>query len=184
MTTHVLDAATSELSLWTYKAGLLSRVAHDLCFHAEGVEATVTRSEHVISVQLSFPVAGLRVQGQVKNGQVKPLSSKDHAEIEGNLLKVLDGARFPKIVYSGAGEATADGATLEGTLTIAGRERPLPLRARLEQADGESRVQGEIRFLQSTFGIKPFSALMGALKVKDEVRVSWDLRFREAIVEP
>ena len=30
--------------------------------------------------------------------------------------------------------------------------------------------------VQSSFGVKPFSAMMGALKVKDEVEVDLDVR--------
>lgn len=182
--TFALDAANSELSLWTYKAGLLSRVAHDLCLRATECDVALERTNDALSVTVSVPVASLRVQGQVKGGQVTPLSPKDHREIEESLAgaKVLDAARFPAITYTGQG-TVADGAVhIDGQLTLKDRTQPLPVRATL--AEGEPlRVQGEVRFLQSTFGVKPFSALMGALKVKDEVRVSWDLRFRAAIVD-
>ena len=40
-------------------------------------------------------------------------------------------------------------------------------------------LTAQARFAQTRFGVKPYKALMGALKVKDEVRVSWELRLRE-----
>ena len=66
--------------------------------------------------------------------------------------------------------------TVGGQLTIRDKARHLPLQVTID-ADGDAlQVRGEVRFLQSSFGIKPYSALLGALKIKDTVRVSWALR--------
>ena len=43
------------------------------------------------------------------------------------------------------------------------------------ERDGE-RCAGQVEFAPSRFGIQPYRAFLGALKLDDRVRVSWDLR--------
>ncbi len=171
-----LDPAGSTLTVWSYKAGLLSSVAHDLAIDATGWRATATEAGEL---EVVVPVAGLRVRGQVKGGQVTPLRQKDHEEIEGNLRSkaVLDAARVPEVRWTGrCALPPSDGPVrAEGQLALAGRTRPLPLEARVRREPRGLRVEGEVRLRQSDWGITPYSALLGALKVQDEVKVSWSL---------
>lgn len=171
-----LDPAGSTLTVWSYKAGLLSSVAHDLAIDATGWRARVTGAGEL---EVVVPVAGLRVRGQVKGGQVTPLRAKDHEEIEGNLRSkaVLDAARAPEARWTGrCALPQADGPVrAEGQLALAGRTRPLALEARVRREPRGARVEGEVRLRQSDWGITPFSALLGALKVQDEVKVSWSV---------
>jgi hypothetical protein len=185
MKRYVLDGTESQLRVWTYKEGLLSRVAHDLCIQATGVEGSVEVAEaeggpRRLAVTVRFPTKGLRVQGQAKDGRVVPLKFSDHQEIERNLTgdSVLAAQRNPEVSYGGEGTLTDHGAQIDGSLTLAGQQRSLPLRAQVREDGDGLRVEGEVRFLQSTFGIKPFRALMGALKLQDGVRVSWSLLLR------
>jgi hypothetical protein len=39
----------------------------------------------------------------------------------------------------------------------------------------DGRLTGSMTIVQSQFGIKPFSAMMGALKVKDEVEINLEV---------
>lgn len=176
------DAAASTLRLWTEKEGLLSKVAHDLCLEPSEFEVRVERAgERLELIEVELPVAALRVQGQVKDGQVVPLSSKDHQEIERNLAgpKVLDAGRYPQLSWRGSGTLEGPRIRAEGELSLHGQRGSLPLTATWEEREGATWVSGEVRFAQTRFGVKPYRALMGALKVKDEVRVSWELRLRE-----
>ncbi|MBL4848456.1 MAG: YceI family protein [Planctomycetes bacterium] len=178
-----LRTCASLLQLWTEKEGLLSRVAHDLCIRAE--EANLTLSEDstgVSTLVLEIPIQGLRVQGQVKRGQIKPLSTKDHAEIESSLQSaaVFDAARFPHAIYRGTLERRGDQATLKGELELRGQRRSLPLSATWREVSEGVEVSGEVTLRQSAWGIAPFKAMLGAIKVKDELRVSWRLLLREA----
>ncbi|MCO5171227.1 MAG: YceI family protein [Planctomycetes bacterium] len=169
----------SSLTVWTYKEGLLSKVAHDLCIRAADWQAEARRDGRRVEVEVVVPVRGLRVQGQVKDGAVLPLSEKDHREIEGNLASrhVLDADRFPEVRFTGAGDLPEGGgrATITGQLTIHGTTRPLTLAVDVREAGDRVVVTGEARVRQTDFGVKPYSALLGALKVQDEVRVSWEV---------
>jgi polyisoprenoid-binding protein YceI len=181
MSTVEPDAATSSITLFTYKEGLLSSVAHDLRFDATGWRAPLARDGDRVSVEVVVPVRGLRVRGQVTSGQVVALRDKDHAEIEGNLQgkHVLDAARHPDLRFTGQGTLPAgDGPVqVEGALTLAGQTRPLRLTASVRRDGADLRVEGEVRLRQTTWGVKPYSALLGALRVQDEVKVAWSLRY-------
>jgi polyisoprenoid-binding protein YceI len=58
-----------------------------------------------------------------------------------------------------------------GELTIHGRSRPL--QARIDVAEG--RACASIPVVQTEFGIKPYSLMLGQLKVADEVTVELDV---------
>jgi hypothetical protein len=167
----------SRLLEWTYKEGLLSRVAHDLCIQATGFRAPVTLDGRRFTVEVTAPVRGLRVLGQVKDGLVSPLSEKDHREIESNLQgkHVLDADRAPDVRFVGQGDL--DARRVEGDLTLRGSTQRLSAPLTVREEPGRLVVVGEVRFKQTAFGLKPYSAMLGALKVQDEVRVSWEVAY-------
>ncbi len=180
-----LDPERSTLSVWTHKAGLLARAAHDLRLDATGWRLEVRPDGEGAAVEVRAPVAGLRVAGQVHaDGRVEPLSARDHAEIEENVRrKVFDAGRHPEIAWSGrVALPLAPGRTrATGRLTLQGatREVPLDLEVRPDDAaPGAVRVEGRVRLLQTDFGIRPYSALMGALKLEDALDVSWSVVLR------
>jgi hypothetical protein len=182
--TTPLEPTAATLTVWTEKEGLLSKVAHDLSILATELRAALSLDGARATVEVVVPVRGLRVQGQVKDGRVTPLSDKDHREIDATLQgkDVLDAARHPEVRY--AGELARPGASgdvqVAGRLTLRGRTEPLPLVARIEVAPDRWVVTGEVRLRQTAWGLKPYSALLGALKVKDEVRVTWRLEYAPA----
>jgi polyisoprenoid-binding protein YceI len=175
-----LDSEGSKLELWTYKEGLLSGVAHDLCFRAEGLQLSAeVDDDGAVSVEVVVPVERLQLRGQVKKGHVSPMKPKDAADVHKNLTsrRVLDAGAHPQLRYVGRGTPQGDRIELAGELTLRGTSRPLALQATWREEASHVQVEGEVRFAQSRWGIKPFSALMGSLRVRDELRVSWGLRF-------
>jgi len=68
------------------------------------------------------------------------------------------------------------GGFVQGTLALAGAERPLRLHF-AETGPNAYHVTASVR--QSEFGIKPYTAFLGALKVSDTVGVSVDVRLSE-----
>ena len=107
-------------------------------------------------------------------GGAKPLSRTDHADIRRNLEeKILNVARFPTIDFHSTSVSMADEtrATLSGELTIAGTTRPVDVAL----AVTGDRAKATLTVVQSEWGIKPFKALMGALKVRDAVDITLDV---------
>jgi hypothetical protein len=179
MARYLVVPDASSLSVWTEKEGLLSTVAHDLEIAATGFSVAATVEGGKFSVRVVVPVSGLKVKGAVKRGIVAPLAEKDHREIEATLAgTVLDAGAHPEIVYEGQGQNAAD-ADATGSLTLRGKTVSLPVSSHVSGVADEKRVEGVVRFKQTAFGVKPYSAMLGTLRVKDELRVSWSLVLRK-----
>jgi polyisoprenoid-binding protein YceI len=107
----------------------------------------------------------------MKDGRESPgaLSDADKRTIERNIREdVLDATRHPQIRFqSKVVERRGDEATIRGTLQLHGQEREVVVRARREGGA----VVAEARLHQPDFGIKPYSAMMGTLRVKPDIEV-------------
>lgn len=166
------------LEVWTEKDGLLARAAHDLCLRAGAAEVSLELLDSDWTLEVRVPIRALKVRGQVKGQLVSPLSSKDHAEIERNMWgpKVLDAGRHPDAIYRGTCALAGDRVRIQGSLELRGRSQPLDLEGAWRPVDEDAvEVSGEVTFRQSAWGITPFSALLGAIKLKDPLRVTWRL---------
>ena len=171
---HRIGAADSSLAVKTYREGVASKIGHDLVLEVGRWRATVEIAADPAdsAIELSADPDSLEVREGV--GGVKPLSDADREEILENIdQKVLRGE--PIEFRSSAVRIGPDGERLEveGELSIAGRTHPLATELEIG-ADG--RLHGTIGLTQSDWKIKPYSGLMGALKVRDRVDVVIDAR--------
>jgi polyisoprenoid-binding protein YceI len=66
-------------------------------------------------------------------------------------------------------ESNADGLHVQGDLTLVGQTRPIAFDVAVT-GDGALTAVAVVK--QTDFGMKPYSALFGALKVADEVKVT------------
>jgi polyisoprenoid-binding protein YceI len=155
------------LLLRTYRDGFGARAGHDLVIE-------VTRWSAELTVTGESTPAGLDVRADLHSlavregsGGVKPLTDRDRREIAVTARKVLDAGRHPEAAYTAASiEPDGQGWMIDGGFTLAGRTRPLRLRA-APAGPGRYRVSGSV--VQSEYGIKPYTAFMGALRVRDAV---------------
>ncbi len=175
------DVSNAECLVFTFKEGLLSAIAHDLKIRVE--RFSVAYDEAAGRVEARFDARSLRVVTAMSGGVESPgaLSDKDKAEIERTIQKdVLDGAHYPDIVFTSAA-ISADGAAgthrVDGTLTLRGRSHALPVQV---TGDGARKV-ATARLHQPDFGIKPYSAMLGTLKIKPDVEVRVTLRWSAAL---
>jgi hypothetical protein len=158
-----VDGSKVQVLVYTFKEGLLSAVAHDLKLEVARCSVDVEPDRIVAT----FDTGSLRVVTAMKDGAPSnALLSPMKAEIEKNIVAdVLEARRFPEARF----ETTAIGPTeVEGDLVLKGVKRHL--RATWRQ-DGSARV-AEFTLDQRDFGIKPYSAMLGTLKIKPEVKVS------------
>lgn len=167
--THI-DAQNAELLVFTEKEGLLSPVAHDLKIRVTAFALEVDSAAGRLTGRVD--ASSLRVVSAMKGGaeDSRALSDKDKRDIESNIRKdVLDCARHPEIRVEASGAPSGGRANIR--VTVCGRARDVSLTLRRE---GE-RMIAEGVLHQPDFGIKPYSAMFGTLKVKADVRVvaSW-----------
>ncbi len=107
-------------------------------------------------------------------GGVTPLSGPEKAMVRSNALRQLDARRFPRISFAaGTVEKSGDGYRLAGTLQIRGKKRAQVIDLRTDDLGDVWRLSSETGVRQSEFGVKPYSLLMGSLKVADDVTVSF-----------
>jgi polyisoprenoid-binding protein YceI len=114
------------------------------------------------------------------------ISDKDRREIEGRMREeVLDTDGFPEISYecpkATSAQKIADGVysvVLNGKLVMHGVERTQPVTARVTVKDDVLRAAGEFSVRLSDYEIRPVSAAGGTVKLKDELKLSFDLRAR------
>jgi polyisoprenoid-binding protein YceI len=105
-------------------------------------------------------------------GGVKPLTDSDRAEINKTIRqKILHTGQHPAITFRSTRiNGTAESFTIAGDLTITGTTQPVTVHGQLT----EGRVQGSATIAQTQWGIRPYTAFFGALKLNDEVKVEFD----------
>jgi polyisoprenoid-binding protein YceI len=167
--THTLGPDAGTLEIHTFRDGVAQKVGHDLIIDVGGWRAEVEVAEIGLhSVTLDVDTRSFTVREG--RGGVKPLSDGDKAEVIKNIdEKVLRGE---PVSFRSDGVETTGGLTVRGQLTIVGTTRPTMFE--LELSD-DGRVIGTLPVVQSEWGIKPYRALMGALKVRDELEVVLDV---------
>ena len=97
--------------------------------------------------------------------------------------EVLNVAKFPEARLENI-KLTATGKTsqrklpeytLEGDFTLQQTTRKITATCDLEEKNGWQHLRGLFKIRQTDFGIKPFSRVLGAVGVKDELLISGDL---------
>jgi len=169
-----LGTDCGRLVLRTFRDGLAAQAGHDLTIE-------IARWSGELTVNDDLGPAGLDVRIDLESltpiegtGGIKPLSDRDRREIVKTASKVLQTDRYPESTYSAAGfeRAGSGGGTIDGTLTVRGQARPLRLAV---SETGPDRYRATATVVQSDYGIKPYTAFLGALRVRDAVAVEVDV---------
>ncbi len=170
---HKLGPGDSTLKVNTYREGVAAKVGHDLVLAVKSWDATVEvgPDNALTSVTLNADPGSLEVESG--EGGAKPLTDKDRADIKKSISDKVLGSD-PITFQSSAASIDGSGKLhAEGELSIAGKSRPGSFDLTAGQ-DGA--VSGTIQLTQSDYGIKPYKAMMGALKVRDSVDIVLDAK--------
>ncbi len=165
---RAIDVAHSVMKVHVYKAGLFSAFGHQHEIEAPIAAGELDDSAEQPSVVLRVDTSKVRV---VDPGE----SAEDRAAVQKTMEseKVLDVARFPEIRFESTSvEAKSAGRwTVRGNLTLHGYTRPVQVAV----ARKDGRYQGSVLLKQRDFGITPVSIAGGAVRVKNEVRIEFDI---------
>lgn len=164
------DHSNAECRVFTFKEGLLSAVAHDLELDVGSFEIDLADDRSAVSA--TFDPRSICVLHAMAGGRPNPggLGAKDKDKIAANIVSdVLPAKKHPSIRFASE-EITKAGSgwRVRGTLELAGRSREVTLAVREE---GDHAI-GEVTLHQPDFGIKPYSAMLGTLKIKPDVKVT------------
>jgi polyisoprenoid-binding protein YceI len=168
---YKLGPQDGTLSVRTGRSGAAAKAGHDLLIEVTTWAATVEVDADPAQtrMQLSAEARSLRVREGT--GGIQKLGDEDKDGIAQTIdEEVLRGAEI-QFRSSAVGASPDDSRlTVQGDLQLADRTKPIAFE--LDVLDG--RLTGSAVFKQSEWGMKPYSALFGALKVADEVRVEID----------
>jgi polyisoprenoid-binding protein YceI len=173
----VIDGRASRFTVQAFASGMLSVVGHnptmaigkfsgEVDFSSESLEAR--------GLRLLIEAGSLNVQDDI--------SDRDRREIERiTNEQVLEIKQYPEIVYESPvasitrlGESLYS-AALNGTLSFHGVIRNQPVTARIAVFGEMLRVSGDFTLRQSDYQIKPVVVAGGALKLKDELKFSFEI---------
>ena len=160
----------ASLRIRTGRTGGAAKAGHDLLIEVESWQATLDR-EAQPALTLTADSRSLRVlEG---TGGLKSLTESDKADIKKTIDKdVLKGGPI-EFSSSEVTEGAGGSLSVRGELSLNGKRAPVAF----DLATGDDgRISGSATVTQSAHGMKPYSALFGALKVADDVRVEIETR--------
>ena len=168
-----LGPSSGQLLIRTGVAGPAAKTGHRLTIAMQSWQATVDwKGTTPVRVDLTVDVDSLEVlKGE---GGVTPLTGPEKGIVRLNALKSLDAKKFPHIRYT-AGEVSEipDGYRLSGAVEIHGKSRPVSVDVAVEDRGEVWAVTAQTVVTQTDFGVKPYSLLMGAVKVADQVAIDF-----------
>jgi polyisoprenoid-binding protein YceI len=174
---YSLDPGRSRFTVQAFATGVLSYFAHSPTFAVRDFRGEVRFEGEGIdrmSLELTVNADSLELLDRV--------SPADRREIEDRMLReVLEMAAFPEVTFRSA-DVTADPLSrglyrvkIGGQLLLHGETRPLRVVAELRLFVDGLRLQGSCPLRMSDYRIGPVAALGGAIRLKDELAVSFDI---------
>lgn len=180
---YVILAEASEIRIHVMRAGPLARLGHNHIIGGPAVRGELWLADKLPAsgFALVVDVTELEVDRPAwrRDAGAEFSRQPDKRDIEGtrrNMLgpKVLDADRHPTIELEAIEVRGAlPDLVLITRFTVRGQTHTAPVAVRLGQENSLLVAEGEFTLLQSDFGIKPFSVLLGSLRVQDEVRVAF-----------
>jgi polyisoprenoid-binding protein YceI len=153
--------------------GMLRALAHSptLTCVPERVTVDFEGREGEASVEASFRAAAIEAPVGIPPA--------DRAKMLDNLRgrEVLDAARFPTLDFRGQYAGSLSAGTLAGDLRVRSVSRRLSIPVRVSEQASALVATGAWEGALADLGIKPFKALLGAIKLEDWIALRLDVRF-------
>lgn len=178
---YLIDSPMSRFTVRAFSTGLFSSLGHNPTIAIRGYTGEaqfIPENLQQAFVRISVQSASLEVTDDV--------SQKDRGEIESKMKQeVLETSSYPEIAFEsssispnkmGENQYTVN---VSGKLTLHGVTRDETIYAQVSLAGDTLRAFGEFSLKQTDYGIKLVSVAGGTLKVKDEVKVSFDFTARK-----
>jgi polyisoprenoid-binding protein YceI len=174
---YTIDLPSSRFMVRAFAAGLFSGLGHNPVIGIRDFSGEVSFTPDNLagsSIGMTINAGSLEVQNDV--------SEKDRSEITRTMNdQVLEAKRFPEIAFESrqvSGMQLGESLyvlKIEGDLFLHGVTRSQSISANVVPADDNLRAYGEFSIKQSDFKIRLVSVAAGALKVKDELKLAFDI---------
>jgi polyisoprenoid-binding protein YceI len=176
-----IDSGVSRLTVKAFASGFLSGLGHNPVISARGLTGTTGLMDGTLDhaiVRVSVKADSLSVENDI--------SDKDRKEMQRAMNQdVLEAGKFPDIGYECSrvsGNAMGEGQfafVLEGELMLHGVTSSQAISGRAFLTGDLLRASGEFAVRLSDYQISPVSAVAGGLKLKDEVKITFDVVARK-----
>jgi polyisoprenoid-binding protein YceI len=175
---HKLGPEHGQIILRTFRDGLAATAGHDLTIEASRWSGELAVNDDLTPAELDVRIDLGALVVRDGSGGIKPLTDRDRREIAVTARKVLAADRYPEATFTANTFSPSgnSGGEITGTFTLRGTPRPLRLRV---TETGPDRYHAEGTVLQTEYGIKPYTAFLGALRVRDAVDVAVDVDLSE-----
>ncbi len=181
----------SQIVVLVRRASVLRRLGHNHIVSTTNLVGSVYRPASLDEGRIEFTLAV--ADFRIDDPALRAAEGEDFAsvpterDIEGtrrNMLgrKLLDSANYPAVQVLGTelGQ-TKDGWTIQITLTVKDAVLVKRVPLQLELGPDQIRAEGTLQLTHKELGLKPFSVMLGALRVADGLEVRFSIL---AIAEP
>jgi polyisoprenoid-binding protein YceI len=178
---YTLDRSSSKFTVQAFASGMLSALGHSPTFAVRdfsGEAAVDPGAPSQASLNIKIRASSLLVMDDIK--------SSDRREMESTMNQtVLESEKYPEIVFQSTGVSAnqvSEGryqVNMSGNLSLHGMTSSLTVPLQLAFLGDMFRASGECSISQSSFGIKLVSVAGGSLKLKDELKLTFDIVARK-----
>jgi polyisoprenoid-binding protein YceI len=179
---YLIDARGSTFTVRAFASGMLSAFGHSPTIAIPDFEGEVQFASSTLedsSLRLVIRAASLTVTDDI--------SKKDRQEIERQMHNdVLEVDGHPEIIYEcprvSSIQRISEGSysvSLDGELSLHGVTRSHSVAAKVTLKADVLRAVGDFSILQSDYQIRPVSAVGGTIKLKDELKLSFNISARK-----
>jgi polyisoprenoid-binding protein YceI len=178
-----IDPARSKLEVDVFRTGLLKMMAHDHQIAAKSYAGEVRVNSASIensSVNLNVESASLVVLDD------PGVPEKDRKQVQETMLgeEVLNVKDFPRIQFHSTRLSHATGTgedfTLTGRLSLHGVEKEISFPVHIHRENSLLRATGAVTITQTDFGLKPVKVALGTVRVKDQIKIRFELLAEKA----
>ena len=177
-----IDPGRSTLMVQAFSTGLLSVLGHNPRIAVRDIRGEVQLAStgsalEDVRVDVVINPRSLEV--------VDDISDKDRQEIHRQMYdEVLEVERYPEITYDFSspkieGNGGQYSSVMSGELTLHGETHPFAVPVRVFLMGDTLKASGEFSVSQKQYGIAPVTVAGGAIKLKDEVKCTFNIVARK-----
>ncbi|MCX4186890.1 YceI family protein [Methylophaga sp. OBS4] len=182
---YLVDTARSDIRIIIYPDGRFGH-AHVISGAALRGEVILPRDHHHTWIDLAIRVDALQVDEpswRMDESFESEMSERAITGTRKNMLseQVLHATQYPEIhIRSNQATGPLWQPDIQAQITLAGKTRELTVPVSVHQTGDELEVTGRLQINQSEFGIEPFAALGGVLRVADKVLIRFRIYARRS----
>lgn len=182
---HRVDPANSWARIYVYRAGVMANLGHNHVVETRAITGELWMGEsprdaafHLILPTESFIVDPPELRARAGADFTSQPSDADIEGTRRNMLgeKVLNAARHPIIeIWSERIQVSGDRLTADIVVSARGVLSRISIPLEFTATESELTTKGKLTLKQTELGIAPFSILMGALAVRDELDIEYSI---------